>query len=151
MGQGREVDLLFGLDMLKAHQACIDLEHNVLRIKGREVAFLSEHELPDKAKTDHAALEDEPSQAQPSTSTSAAPPPQQSLPGSGQRLGGTPQLPTPQSRTSATGTPGGAPPPAPFPDGDIQMIMAMGVSREVAIRALEAANGNVDHAASLLF
>jgi len=39
------VDLLLGLDMLKAHQACIDLEKSVLRIQGREVRFLSEHEL----------------------------------------------------------------------------------------------------------
>lgn len=151
MAQGREVDLLFGLDMLKAHQACIDLENNVLRIKGREMAFLSEHELPDKAKTDHAALKDEPSQSQPSTSTSAAPPPQQSFPGTGQRLNEASQLPTPQSRPPATGTPGSGPPPAPFPENDIQMIMGMGVSRQEAIRALELANGNVDYAGSLLF
>ena len=48
--EGRAVDLLFGLDMLKAHQACIDLEKNVLRIQGREVRFLAEHELPEKAR-----------------------------------------------------------------------------------------------------
>ena len=48
--QGRDVDLLFGLDMLKRHQACIDLEKNVLRIQGREVRFLAEHELPNKAR-----------------------------------------------------------------------------------------------------
>ncbi len=50
LSQGRDVDLLFGLDMLKRHQACIDLEKNCLRIQGREVRFLSEHELPDKAR-----------------------------------------------------------------------------------------------------
>lgn len=151
--QGREVDLLFGLDMLKAHQACIDLENNVLRIKGREVKFLAEHELPDKAKTDHAALEDEPPQSQASTSTSSTSPPQQAFPGSGQRLGGTSQLPTPQTRTPATGTPSSSsgPPPARFPEKDIQLIMDMGLSREEAIRTLDAANGNVDIAASLLF
>ena len=48
--EGRDVDLLFGLDMLKAHQACIDLQKNVLRIQGREVGFLPEHELPEKAR-----------------------------------------------------------------------------------------------------
>jgi DNA damage-inducible protein 1 len=137
--------------MLKAHQACIDLEHNVLRIKEREVKFLSEHELPDKAKTDHAALEDEPPQPQASTSTSAAPPPQ-GFPGSGQRLGGPSQLPTPQPRTPAIATSGdGGPPQAQYPERDIQMIVDMGLSREEAIRALEAAGGSVDVAASLLF
>ena len=50
MMQGRDVYLLLGLDMLKAHQACIDLEKNVLRIQGREVSFLPEHELPEKAR-----------------------------------------------------------------------------------------------------
>ncbi len=152
MRQGREVDLLFGLDMLKAHQACIDLEHNVLRIKGREVRFLAEHELPDKAKTDHAALEDEPSQPQASTSTSAAPPPQQTFRGSGQRLGGTSQSPTAQPQTPAIRAPGGSGPPrAQFPERDIQMIVDMGLPREEAIRALEVAGGNVDLALSMLF
>lgn len=47
--QGKGVDLLFGLDMLKRYQACIDLERNVLRIQGREVRFLSEYELPRNA------------------------------------------------------------------------------------------------------
>lgn len=138
--------------MLKAHQACIDLELNVLRIKGRAVTFLAEHEFPDKAKSDHAALEDEPSQPQASASTSSVPPPQQTFPGSGQRLGGALQLPTPQSRTPRAGTPsGGAPPPGRFPEKDIQIIMDMGLTRDEAIRALEATGGNVDIAASLLF
>ncbi|KAJ9113927.1 DNA damage-inducible protein 1 [Naganishia cerealis] len=48
--EGRDVDLLFGLDMLKRHQACIDLEKNCLRIQGREIPFLPEHELPSKAR-----------------------------------------------------------------------------------------------------
>lgn len=36
--------------MLKRHQACIDLEHNCLRIQGREIPFLPEHELPNNAR-----------------------------------------------------------------------------------------------------
>jgi DNA damage-inducible protein 1 len=38
--------MLFGLDMLKRHLACIDLGNNCLRINGEEIPFLSEHEIP---------------------------------------------------------------------------------------------------------
>lgn len=48
--EGQSVDLLFGLDMLKRHQACIDLSTNTLRIGHCEIPFLSEHQLPDKAQ-----------------------------------------------------------------------------------------------------
>lgn len=44
--QSRDVDLLFGLDMLKRHQCCIDLRRNALIIQERKVPFLPEHELP---------------------------------------------------------------------------------------------------------
>ncbi|KAG6916483.1 hypothetical protein DXG01_006677 [Tephrocybe rancida] len=141
--EGRDVDLLFGLDMLRAHQACIDLSKNVLRIQGREVQFLSEHELPDKARREATG---EPPSPEPSASTSVAPPPAQSFPGGGHTLGAPPTGQPPQ--------PPAATPQAAqnrYPDDHIRILMDLGASRDVAIRSLEAAGGNIDVAASLLF
>ncbi|KAF8699416.1 hypothetical protein AX14_000972 [Amanita brunnescens Koide BX004] len=138
--EGRDVDLLLGLDMLKAHQACIDLEKNVLRIQGREVKFLSEHELPDKARDSYIPGEMPAGPAGSSHPPSHSPQrrPQPSFPGSGNTLGTAPSLrqANPSSR---------------HPESAIQILMDLGATREQAINALNAANGNMDVAASLLF
>ena len=141
--QGRDVDLLFGLDMLKAHQACIDLEKHVLRIQGREVSFLPEHELPEQARIQ------DPSSEVPAASTSSA---QESrggegFSGSGQRLGSSNVATSSQSHGSSRPAPNNR-----HPETAVRTIMDIGnVSREVAISTLDAAGGNVDVAASLLF
>lgn len=146
--EGRDVDLLFGLDMLKAHQACIDLEKNALRIQGREVQFLAEHELPDKARhMDQGTLEEGssgPSASSPQPSGSQQP---QQFPGSGNTLGAPPAPAIGRGAPAA----GAATVQSRFPESDINMLMNLGASREVAISTLEAAGGNVDVAASLLF
>ena len=54
--EDQPVDLLLGLDMLRRHQAIIDLHKNVLRIGDVEAPFLGEAELPDSARE----LEQEP-------------------------------------------------------------------------------------------
>lgn len=142
--QGRDVDLLFGLDMLKTHQACIDLQKGVLRIQGREVQFLPEHELPDKAR-----FPEVPPGSEPFTNTAGSRIPDHlpsggGFPGTGQTLGSVP-------RASLATQPASSNPPSHFPESSIQMLMGLGVSRDDAIRALGAAGGNVDIAASLLF
>lgn len=49
-----DVDFLFGLDTLRRYRCCIDLGKNVLRIDGaagvEEVEFLSESEIPERAR-----------------------------------------------------------------------------------------------------
>jgi DNA damage-inducible protein 1 len=136
--QGRDVDLLFGLDMLKAHQACIDLEKNVLRIQGREVSFLSEHELPEKTRVDDLlevpAADASPAQESRGVSGSAQRPGPSTAASSSQSRG--PSRPLSNSR---------------HPESAIRTLMDLGATREVAISTLDAAGGNVDVAASLLF
>ncbi|KAG5729601.1 DNA damage-inducible protein 1, partial [Termitomyces sp. T112] len=144
--EGRDVDLLFGLDMLKAHQACIDLVKNVLRIQGREVAFLSEHELPEKARRETSGESPQAPTAIAGPSSSAAVPASESFPGSGNTSGAPPSTPS-TSQLTATSQPA----TNRYPEASIKVLMDLGVTKEVAIRSLDAANGNVDVAASLLF
>jgi len=43
--ENQNMSFLLGLDQLKNHQACIDLQKNALRIAGEEVPFLAEHAI----------------------------------------------------------------------------------------------------------
>jgi DNA damage-inducible protein 1 len=65
-----------------------------------------------------------------------------SFPGGGNTLG---SAPTPRTSTRPAAA------QSRHPDSAIELIMGLGVSREVAISMLDAAGGNVDAAASLLF
>ncbi|KAL9123972.1 MAG: hypothetical protein Q9217_006651 [Psora testacea] len=143
--EGKDVDLLLGLDMLKRYQACIDLDKSVLRIQGDEVPFLGEADIP-KSELDR---QDEPtvdgpqgtkiggiSGAVKGPGTGEAP-----QAASGHQQGGPS---TEQPRSSASG-------PAPFPEADIAKLMDMGMGRPEAIQALTLAGGNVDVAAGLYF
>jgi DNA damage-inducible protein 1 len=132
--------------MLKAHQACIDLQKHCLRIRDREIPFLSEHELPDKAKTFEQPPEDPtapPSASQPTRSGAGA-----NFPGAGHTIGT-----QPAAATSASVSAPRAPQTMASRHSEeaIGTLMGLGVTREVAISTLDAANGNLDIAASLLF
>jgi DNA damage-inducible protein 1 len=153
--QGREVDLLLGLDMLKAHQACIDLEKGVLRIQGREVKFLAEHELPEKARVYETGDDQEsgshPSGSGPSNPTSTGQNQGSSFPGQGHALGAAPRTQAERSQPQSQQPQPQQPPASRYPESTIRVLMDLGATRGQAIQYLDAAGGNVDVAASFLF
>jgi len=147
--EGKTVDLLLGLDMLKRYQACIDLAKDKLIIQGVELPFLGEADVP---KESEEALEEEPKVQGPGGTTigqrsGVVSPPSESAPAGPSGSG-----PAAASRPAASA---GVPPPQPprpqFPDADIEQLMALGATRERAIRALHQTGGNVEYAAALIF
>ena len=122
--EGKDVELLFGLDVLKRHQACIDLRKNCLIINDEEIPFLSEHELP-KNFMQQDEVEDSSKQA-----TSVPVQPQQQAPTAGPSAAGS---------SSA------------HSEDTIKLLTDMGIGRQEAISALDATGGNPDAAVTLLF
>jgi DNA damage-inducible protein 1 len=153
--EGKSVDLLLGLDMLKRYQATIDLAKDKLCIQGEEVPFLGEAEIP---KDEEEAVVREPTLPGPDGTTI------------GQRSGAV-VPPGQQQQQQAPATPAQAAPPAQAPPTApqsqpaaqpaaprtnispqaIESLVSMGATREQAIQALQAAEGDPDVAASLIF
>mmetsp|Transcript_36861 Transcript_36861/g.72480 ORF Transcript_36861/g.72480 Transcript_36861/m.72480 type:complete len:491 (+) Transcript_36861:274-1746(+) len=167
-----KVDFLFGLDMLKRHQCCIDLKQDKLFIGDTSVRFLGESEIKDEFGSAHTP-EGSPAGNRPGgaagsggASTSAAPPPtagagagappaatQQAPPSGQQAQGGGAGGDEPMGDAGGQGQAqtGGAPVAVdPLEEQKIQSLMALGVSREQAEGALRMAGGNAELAASLL-
>lgn len=167
--EGKDVDMLFGLDMLKRYQACIDLSKNMLVLAGGvSVPFLGESEIP---KMFEEAMDEEPTVPGPDGQSvgavSGAIKPASSSPaassnafnGQGRTLG------APAGTTAQPSTPAQAVPPRPsaptpasartgnaYPEDSIsRLTTTLGVSREQAIEALRACGGDVEYAASLLW
>ncbi|KAK9493293.1 aspartyl protease-domain-containing protein [Lipomyces doorenjongii] len=154
--EGKDVDLLLGLDMLKRHQATIDLKRGVLVMGDEEVPFLGEAELPSQAQQIDLSPEEMAELARQNQETRAsggaqAPPPGQTASPQTQPLVQEPMQTGDQAR------PANRVPRRPvqqrieFSDADISKLESLGVSREEAISALTTAEGNVEVAASLLF
>jgi len=141
--EGKDVDLLLGLDMLKRHQACIDLRKDKLVIQGVEVPFLGEADIP---KSFEEARIEEPTVKGPGGTTIGA--------RSGAVSGPSANQPPPTTSTSESsrGQPAVHTQQSPsFPAESIDQLVALGFSREEAINALQACGGNVEFAAGLLF
>lgn len=152
--EGKSVDLLLGLDMLKRYQACINLEKGCLVIQNEEIPFLGEADIP-KDFEEHAT--EEPTIPGPAGTQIG----QQSgaiLPADDQQRGG--QQPSqPQQQAPPAGAPPATPPAQPSaPESapnvslqHVETLVAMGADRARAIQALQATDDNVDMAAGVLF
>lgn len=167
--EGKDVDLLLGLDMLKRHQMCIDLKENVLRVQDEKIQFLPESEIP-KQLEEHM-LEDEPKIEGPGgmkvgARTGTVEQHGQATPAAdpGHGKGSTSQSGKGQSSSSAASS-SRAPPaasssasqPASAPTltggmnpEAIAKITDLGFTREEAIQALQQVGGDVELAVGLL-
>ncbi|XMA16409.1 hypothetical protein WAI453_009200 [Rhynchosporium graminicola] len=151
--EGKDVDLLLGLDMLKRHQACIDLSKDKLVIQGVEVSFLGEADIPKNMEEERA---DEPKVAGPGGTTIGGRSGVVSGPSTTTQPGPQASAPPPQSQTQPAAAPGPASQPVAaaepsFPQESIDQLVALGFSHAEAVNALSACEGNVEYAAGLLF
>ncbi|RKK82579.1 DNA damage-inducible protein 1 [Fusarium oxysporum] len=158
--EGRSVDLLLGLDMLKRHQATIDLARDKLIIQGEMIPFLGEAEIP---KAEEEAAAQEPTLPGPDGTaigqrTGAVVPPGQHQ----QQIPARPQAAQSAPSPAAAAAPAPSAPQAPpaaqsaptttnISPQAIESLISMGATREQAIQALQAAEGDPDVAAGLIF
>ncbi len=161
--EGKGMDLLLGLDMLKRYQATIDLAKDKLVIQGEEIPFLGEAEIP----KEEDGNQNEPTIPGPAGTTigqrsGAIEPPsettssaaQSGAAGAGAGISSiaapTTTAPAPASASAQTAAQPAGAGPAIQPQ-HIETLMGMGATREQAIQALQAAEGNVDVAAGIIF
>lgn len=161
--EGKGMDLLLGLDMLKRYQATIDLAKDKLVIQGEEIPFLGEAEIP----KEEDGSQNEPTIPGPAGTTigqrsGAIEPPSEPTSSAAQSgavgagagvsrtTATTATAPAAASASAQTAAQPAAAGPAIQPQ-HIETLMGMGATREQAIQALQAAEGNVDVAAGIIF
>ncbi|KAJ2511093.1 DNA damage-inducible protein 1 [Coemansia sp. RSA 1939] len=152
--EGAHIGLLLGLDMLRRHQACIDLKTNALVINDENIEFLPEHQIP------KGSLDDDNPAATASSSLLSAVRPPPAAPAHPGGMAATSasavqqqQQPQQQQQHRQQGASAQIrqQPVGIHSETTIKTIMDLGVSREEAIRHLDAAGGNPEVAASLIF
>ncbi|KAJ9630865.1 DNA damage-inducible protein 1 [Taxawa tesnikishii (nom. ined.)] len=167
--EGKDVDLLLGLDMLKRHQASIDLKRNKLVFENNEVDFLPEREIPRYFEDAEPTIKGpngteigaksgtvKPAGTGAAASSSSAAS-GSSFRGSGQTLGGGVTGPTGPAVRATPGSSQPRPQPQPQPQRarhspeKIEQLQGLGFTRDQAVAALDATDGNVEYAAGLLF
>lgn len=158
--EGKDVDLLLGLDMLKRFQGIIDLRQNKLIFgDGNEVSFLGEADLP---KYVEDAKQSEPTIPGPNNTeigtqsgtvkpagTSAAASSSSktdAFQGQGQMLSSSSNPKAPATNVSQPST--SAPPR--HPEEAIEQLQNLGFSRQDVVAALDACDGNLEYAAARL-
>ena len=147
--EGKDVDLLLGLDMLKKYQACIDLQKGKLIIGANEVDFLGEADIPKNEEV----YKEEPTIDGPSGKKIGAVSGTVTQAETSQSSANTTPIADQSGSTSSSDVqqqPQSTIGPASFPKEDIEQLMGMGFSKEEAVHALEIAGGNVEVAAGIL-
>ena len=135
--EGRNVDILFGLDMLRRYQASIDLKKNALIIQDREIPFLPEHEIPKNEDSLPLLGDAEPKETDGAEFQSRVAGREQSSTGSAQR-------PNHQGAMTRSNS-------EIWDAKKIEELMNLGIPKNETTELLNAANGNIEIAASIYF
>ncbi|KAF5092157.1 hypothetical protein D0Z00_004709 [Geotrichum galactomycetum] len=146
--EGKNVDFLLGLDLLKKYQAQIDLKRNLLCIANTEVPFLPESEIPKNFMQAHAVppvIEEGDDAAAVAEAGVSAPGASRARPEAN-----TAALKKPRTEAAAATTPAAAPAKS-YPEQVVQNLVQLGFPRQLVLRALDQAQGNPEVAAALLF
>lgn len=151
--EGKSVDLLLGLDMLKRYQACLDLEKGNLVIQGEDIPFLGEADIP---KEEEQVLEEPtvpgPAGTQIGQRSGAVIPGETQQPAQPTQASAPPQAAQPpRPQQAPAGPQGGEATSSEVSPQHVETLIAMGADRARAIQALQATGNDVDMAAGILF
>jgi DNA damage-inducible protein 1 len=147
--EGKSVEMLLGLDMLKRYQASIDLAKGTLIIQDEQIPFLGEADIPKEVEQ----VTEEPTIPGPAGTVIG----QQSgvvVSSEGQQQASETASTTTHAPASAHAQPQpqAAEPSTPnVSPQHVEALMKLGADRAGAIQALQATGDNVDMAASILF